>query len=148
MRMEGFPTLAVMKQSRATSRHPPSCSATEGILPVVDGVSELLQHDVQGWVLRKFDHEHARFHTDVPRVRRTWGERSAKSLNAPAAFCLVPQKHPSLCLMLTNIKRTRFSLTDPLEAEGVLYFHTVLRLIFWRFYHFKCIQDKYLPSRD
>lgn len=37
---------------------------------------------------------------------------------------------------------------DPLEAEGVLYLHMVLRLIFWQFYHFKCIQDKYLPSRD
>lgn len=55
-----------------TSRRVPcSCSAAERILPVVDGVTELFQHDVQRGILRELDHEHARLHSDVPGIRGT-----------------------------------------------------------------------------
>lgn len=57
---------------------PCSCSAAERVLPVVDGVTELFQHDVQRGILRELDHEHARLHSDVPGIRGTCGRGSGR----------------------------------------------------------------------
>ena len=46
--------------------------AAEGVLAVVDGVSQFLQHHVQRGVLGQFHHEHAGLHADVARVWLTW----------------------------------------------------------------------------
>lgn len=66
-------------------------SAAERVLPVVDGVAELLQHDVQRGVLRQLDHEHARLHADVPGVRGTCGEEAPGGVGLAAALHLVPK---------------------------------------------------------
>lgn len=51
-------------------------SSTERVLAVVDGISQLLQHHLQGGVLRQFDHEHAGLHTDVARIWLTLKDKN------------------------------------------------------------------------
>lgn len=62
---------------------PCSCSAAERILAVVDGVAQLLQHDVQRGVLGQLDHEHARLHSDVPRIRGPCATATARGYTQP-----------------------------------------------------------------
>lgn len=45
--------------------------AAERVLAIVDGVTQLLQHHVQGSVLGQLHHEHTRLHANVARVRLT-----------------------------------------------------------------------------
>lgn len=46
--------------------------AAERVFTVVDGVAQLLQHHIQGAVLRQLHHKHTGLHPDVARVWRTW----------------------------------------------------------------------------
>ena len=46
-------------------------SAAERILAAADSVLKSLQHDLEGRILGKLDHEHAGLHTDEARVRCT-----------------------------------------------------------------------------
>lgn len=62
-------------------------SATQGVFAVVNGTAEFLQHDFQGRVLGKLDHEHAGLHADVARVGGTYQRNTGPALEgwlAPA----------------------------------------------------------------
>lgn len=48
------------------------CSSTERVLTAVYGIQEPLGHHLLAGVLGQLDHEHARLHTDVPAVWRTY----------------------------------------------------------------------------
>lgn len=63
-------------------------SSTKRVLAVVDGVSQLLQHHLQGGVLRQLDHEHAGLHADVARVWLTLRDKGEGSVSTPFMLLL------------------------------------------------------------
>lgn len=69
------------KRSENWSNHLRSCGwrgseksrlTAERILAIVDSIAQLLQHHVEGRVLRQLDHEHAGLHANVTQIWWTW----------------------------------------------------------------------------
>lgn len=61
----------------------------------MDGTAQLLQHDLQGGVLGKLDHEHAGLYSDVARV---WGTYRRHNTHVRALETGWPLGHPLVYL--------------------------------------------------